>query len=85
MWYRIKRTNLSPLAEGEITLNPNIETARAEAPNAVQALKDFIAQRKLRCIGEVEEGTGGTANAMCKEAHSGYTVLRAFPDPDSRS
>lgn len=84
MRYRVKQTDLSLSLETQSWLAPNVDTADVEAPDAMAAVSDFIRSKGLRRIGAIDEGTGGTANAMCKYADGRYTIIRAFPhsDPD---
>lgn len=81
MRYRVKQTDLTPVAGGEVALTANTGLMRIDAPNAIEAVREFIRRNGLQVIGEIEEGTGGSANASCKDAGRAV-VVRAFPDPD---
>lgn len=83
MRYRVKRTDLSKLSADEVTLTANVETAHIDAANAVAAVLDFVRANKLRIIGQVEDATGGSANAVCKDPEGRFAIIRAFPEPAS--
>ena len=81
MKYRVKRTDLLNLSTGELSLSP-LDTALLEAPHACGAVALFLHGRQFNLIGKIEEGTGGTASALCKDVDGRLITVRAWPSAD---